>query len=78
MKLKPIKNNREYNVYLDWVDAMFDKKVKPNTSAGEQVQIALLLIKQWEDDNYNIPVPDLIEVIKIKMHSFLLPFGGRG
>jgi HTH-type transcriptional regulator/antitoxin HigA len=46
---------------------MFDKKVRSNTPEGEKLQVALLLIKQYEDINYPIPVPDPIEAIKLKM-----------
>lgn len=69
MKLKVIKNKKEYGAYLDWVDEMFDKKVKPNTSEGETLQVALLLIKQYEDRHYPIPVPDPIDAIKVKMNE---------
>jgi HTH-type transcriptional regulator/antitoxin HigA len=31
---------------------MFGKKVKPNTPEGETLQVALLLIKQYEDEHY--------------------------
>lgn len=34
---------------------------------GEKLQVALLLIKQYEDANYPVPLPDPIEVIKLKM-----------
>lgn len=67
MKLKIIKTRKEYEVLLNWVDDMFDKKIKPNTSEGEKLQVALLLIKQYEDAHYAIPTPDPIEAIKIKM-----------
>jgi HTH-type transcriptional regulator/antitoxin HigA len=67
MKLKIIKTKKEYQAYLDWVDAMFDKKVKPNTADGQKLQVALLLIKQYEDINYPIPTPHPIDAIKIKM-----------
>ena len=67
MKLKPIKTKKEYETYLDWVDELFDKKVKPNSNEGEQLQVVLLLIKQYEDEHYLIPTPDPIEAIKIKM-----------
>lgn len=67
MKLKPIKTKKEYEAYLDWVDKLFNKKVKPNSNEGEQLQVALLLIKQYEDEHYPIPTPDPIEAIKIKM-----------
>lgn len=67
MKLKIIKTKKVYDDYLNWVDKMFDKKTKLNTPEGEKLQIALLLIKQYEDEHYPIPIPDPIEAIKIKM-----------
>ncbi|MDP4265246.1 MAG: transcriptional regulator [Bacteroidota bacterium] len=69
MELKIIRTRKQYQEYLDWVDKMFDKKVKPGTPAGEKVQVALVLIKQYEDANYPIPVPDPIEAIKLKMQE---------
>lgn len=67
MKLKPIKTKKEYEAYLGWVDELFDKKVKPDSAEGEELQVALLLIKQYEDEHYPIPIPDPIEAIKLKM-----------
>ncbi|MDP1728306.1 MAG: transcriptional regulator [Bacteroidota bacterium] len=69
MELKIIKTEKQYQKCLDWVDEMFDKKIKPNSVDGEKVQIALLLIKQYEDDKYPIPFPDPIEAIKLKMEE---------
>lgn len=69
MDLKPIKSVKEYEAFLDWVDELFDKKIKPDSPEGDQLQIALLLIKQYEDENYPIPTPDPIEAIKIKMEE---------
>lgn len=67
MKLRPIKSKKDYEVYLAWVDELFDKKVKPSSPEGEELQVALLLIKQYEDKHYPIPTPDPIEAIKLKM-----------
>ena len=69
MELKIIKTKKEYQIYLNWVDEMFDKKVKPNTPDGEKVQVALLLLKQYEDEHYPIPVPHPIDAIRIKMEE---------
>jgi HTH-type transcriptional regulator / antitoxin HigA len=69
MKLKPIKNNKEYEAYLEWVDEQFDKKIKPNSPEGEVLQVALLIIKEYEDKNYPIPVPNPIDAIKMKMEE---------
>jgi len=69
MKLKPIKSKKEYESFLEWVDKQFDKKVKPNSPDGEVLQVALLLIKQYEDKNYPIPTPDPLQAIRMKMEE---------
>ena len=69
MKLKPLKTIKEYETLLDRVDEMFDRKVKANSPEGGQLQIALLLIKQYEDAHYPVPAPDPIEAIKLKMEE---------
>jgi HTH-type transcriptional regulator/antitoxin HigA len=69
MQLKPIATKKEYEKYLNWVDDMFEKKVKPNTDHGHTLQVALLLIKDYEDRHYPIPTPDAIDAIKLKMEE---------
>jgi len=66
MELKIVKTKKEYQQYLDWIDRMFDKKVKPNTPEGEKLKVALLLINQYEDSNYPVPVPNAIDANKNK------------
>ena len=85
MELKIIKTKKQYQEYLDWVDKQFDRRIKPNSAEGEKVQVALLLIKQYEDVHYPVPVPDPIEVIKLKMQDLGLKnkdlvgkFGSKG
>lgn len=65
--LRPVKSDSEYEELLDWVDAQFDSNVLPNTSKGDNLEMALLLIKDYEDKNYKIPFPDPIEAIKAIM-----------
>ncbi len=69
MELKIIKTKKEYTEYLNWIDDQFDKKVKPNSAAGEKVALVLLLIKQYEDEHFSIPLPDPIDAIKLKMQD---------
>ena len=69
MELKIIKTKKQYKQYLDWVDVQFEHKVKSTTPQGEKLQVALLLIKQYEDANYPIPLPDPIDAIKVKMNE---------
>lgn len=63
MKLKIIKK-KDYLASLEWLDEMFDKKVKPNSEEGDSLQIMLLLVKQYEDLHYPIPKPNPVEAEK--------------
>ncbi len=69
MKLKQIKSVKEYNLFLEWVDMMFDQAPPGNSTEGEKLHIALLLIKEYEDKNYKIPFPDPLEAVKEKMNE---------
>ena len=69
MELKIIKTKKHYKQWLEWIDVQFENKVKANTPQGEKLQVALLLIKQYEDANYPIPLPDPIDAIKVKMNE---------
>jgi HTH-type transcriptional regulator/antitoxin HigA len=40
-----------------------------NTECNQQLEIALLLVKSYEDEHYPIPTPDAIEAIKVKMQE---------
>lgn len=51
------------------MDNQFDLSVDPETAEEGRLQIALLLIKQYEDDHYPIPSPDPIEIVKLKMEE---------
>ena len=67
MTLKPIKTEADYDTLMDWVDEQFNRQVKPDSRQGETLQIALLLIKSYEDQHYPIPSPDPIDAIRLKM-----------
>ena len=69
MELKIIKSKRQYIQYLNWVEEQFEQKVNANTHQGEKLQVALLLIQQYEDIHFPIPHPDPIEAIKLKMQE---------
>ena len=52
---------------MSWINGQFDQKVKPATPEGDTLQVALLLIKAYEDEHYSIPAPDPSEAIRLKM-----------
>ena len=67
MEIKAIKTKKQYQEWLHWVDEQFDKKIKPNSVTGEKLQVVLVLLKNYEDEHYQIPKPDPIDVLKLKM-----------
>lgn len=67
MELKPIKNETEYDQFLEWIDSQFDAAPTTDSPDGNKLQIALLLVKAYEDEHYPIPAPDPIDAIKLKM-----------
>lgn len=69
MDLQIIKSEKEYEILLEWVDNQFDLNIKPESKIGEKVQVALLLIKQYEDLHYAIPSPDPLKVVRNKMEE---------
>lgn len=69
MNLHILKTDQEYQELLAWVDAQFDLNVAPDSKAGEDLQVALLLIKQYEDVHFPIPKPDPLLVVKQKMEE---------
>lgn len=69
MRLKPIKSEQEYDNMMAWVDEQFDLKTRPDTPEGDDLQVALLLIKAYEDEHYAVPAPDPIEAIRLKMEE---------
>jgi HTH-type transcriptional regulator / antitoxin HigA len=69
MELKPIRNDEEYEQMLEWVDEQFDLKPEPNSAEGNKLQVALLIIKAYEDIHFQVPHPDPIEAIKLKMEE---------
>ena len=67
MELKVIKAKKDYKAALDEADKLFDKGIKKESKEGAYLEVLLLLIKQYEDEHYPIPMPDPIAAIKTKM-----------
>ena len=55
MEFKTIKNDAQYQEYLDWVDEQFNSKISPDSLNGKILERVLCLIKQYEDEQYPLP-----------------------
>lgn len=58
MNFKIIKTKKEYQTYLERVDELLDKKLSLASPESEELRIALLLIKRYEDAHFPIAYPD--------------------
>jgi HTH-type transcriptional regulator / antitoxin HigA len=67
MKLKVIKNKREYQIALERFELVF--QAASGTSESDEADILSLLIKDYEEKNYIIGAPDPLEAIKYRMEQ---------
>jgi len=67
MKLKPIKNDRELTRALKRIDDLWG--AKPGTPKGDELDVLMLLVEKYEDEQYAIPASDPIEAIKFLMEQ---------
>lgn len=67
MNVKVIKSETEYGQALKRADAIFN--AKPGTKEGDELELLLLVIKDYEDKHHAVALPDPIEAIKLKMQE---------
>lgn len=67
MKIKPIKNKKDYEIALKRVEKLWG--VKEDTPEGDEFEVLFTLIEKYEDEHYPIPPPDPIEAIKFRMEQ---------
>lgn len=67
MRLKPIKNEKDYQNALERLEVIFDAPI--DTREGDEAEILSLLIENYENEHYPIESPDPIEAIKIRMEE---------
>lgn len=67
MKIKPIKNEKDYEKTLKRVEKLWG--AKENTSESDEFEILFTLIEKYEEENYPIPPPDPIEAILFRMEQ---------
>ena len=67
MKLKPIKTEDDYLQALKRLEDIFD--AKPDTRAGDELEVLSILIEKYENEHFPIEMPDPIEAIKFRMEQ---------
>ena len=67
MKLKLIKNDRELDRALQRIEALWGSQ--PGTPEGDELDVLMLLVEKYEEENYPMPASDPIEAIKFLMEQ---------
>lgn len=65
MNWKILKNEADYNKASIRLMEIFH--AVPNTSEGDELELLLVLVKDFDEKNYQLPELDALEVIKYKM-----------
>jgi HTH-type transcriptional regulator / antitoxin HigA len=64
---KVLKTEEEYDVALERTIEIFH--AKQGTPESDELELLLLLVKDYEDRHFHIPAPDPIEAIKLKLEE---------
>ncbi|MGY3213286.1 helix-turn-helix domain-containing protein [Mucilaginibacter sp. HD30] len=64
---KVLKTEAEYKIALERTIGIFN--AEDGTPESDELDLLLLLVKDYEDRHYHIPDPDPIEVIKLKLEE---------
>ena len=67
MTIKPVKTERDYQNALREIEKLWDGK--PNTAAGDRLDVLVTLVEAYEQKRYHIAPPDPVEAIKFRMVS---------
>ena len=67
MDIRPIKTDEDYQIALAEIEQLFSST--PGTVEGDRLEVLMTLVEAYEDEHYDIPVPDPIEAIHYYMDS---------
>ena len=83
MDIKPIRNDEDYETALEEIEALWDAEA--GSADEDRLDVLVMLVEAYEQENYPIPAPDPIEMILHVLDARgltrrdLEPFlGGRG
>ncbi len=67
MKLKPIRNDRDLHRALARIEELWG--AKSGTARGDELDVLMLLVEKYEEDQFEIPASDPVEAIKFLMEQ---------
>lgn len=72
MRIRPIHNEKDYDIALDRVDELMDLDLELETEQSDELEVLVLLIEKYEEKAWAISEPDPIEAIKSRMEQMNL------
>jgi HTH-type transcriptional regulator / antitoxin HigA len=70
IKVRPIRNEEDYEAALAEVDALMD--ALPGTLEGDRLDVLVTLVEAYEARHWPIDTPDPIEAIRVRMEQMNL------
>ena len=70
MKIQPIKTESDYDRALDAIDRLWGSK--QNTLQGDELDVLLVLVEDYESKHHPIDPPDPVDAITFRMEQMSL------
>lgn len=67
MDIRPLKTKADYKAALKEVETLM--QAKPNTPAGDRLDVLVTLVEAYEARHYPLELPDPVEAIKFTMEQ---------
>jgi HTH-type transcriptional regulator/antitoxin HigA len=65
--IKPIKTEADYQAALAEIEQLFE--ARPGTQEGDRLDVLATLVEAYEEQHYQLPLPDPVEAILYHMDS---------
>lgn len=67
MDIRPLKTKADYKAALEEVETLM--QAKPNTPAGDRLDVLVTLVEAYEARHYPMELPDPVDAIKFTMEQ---------
>lgn len=65
--LKPIKTEDQYDGALARIYDLMQMDIKPDTAESDELEILIILVKEYENEHYPMAAPNPLEAIKFRL-----------
>ncbi|MBV8964107.1 MAG: XRE family transcriptional regulator [Hyphomicrobiales bacterium] len=69
MNVKPLHNEQDYEWAISEVTRYFESQPRPGTEEGDRFEVLATLIKEYEDEHFEIPKGDPVDILKFAIES---------